>query len=34
MTLFIILLTLLFILGGIGPLLVTDNLRDELVVGH
>lgn len=34
MTLFIVLLTLFFILGGIGPLLVTDNLRDELVVGH
>ncbi len=34
MTLFIILLTLLFILGGIGPLLVTDSLQDEMLVGQ
>ena len=34
MTLFIILLTLFFILGGIGPLLVTDSLQDEMLVGQ
>jgi NarL family two-component system sensor histidine kinase LiaS len=33
MTLFIILLTLFFILGGIGPLLVTDNLRPAALEG-
>lgn len=34
MIIIIVTLTLIFILGGIGPLLVTDSLQDELVVGH
>lgn len=34
MTLFIVILTLLFALGGISPLLVTDSLQDEMLVGQ
>lgn len=34
MTLIIITLTAIFVLGGIGPLLVTEGLQDEMVVGH
>lgn len=34
MTIIIITLTAIFVLGSIGPLLVTDSLQDEMVVGH
>lgn len=34
MTLIIITLTAIFVLGGISPLLVTEGLQDEMVVGH
>jgi hypothetical protein len=34
MTFLIVILTLLFALGGISPLLVTDSLQDEMLVGQ
>jgi hypothetical protein len=34
MTLFIIILTTLFVLGGISPLLITDDVRDIVAVGQ